>query len=194
VDEIMSEKRNALLDTATRLFSQFGFHAVGIDRIILESGVAKMTMYKHFPSKSQLVIDVLSEHRDACAASLAALVGKQREPLDKLRAVFVWHDRRFKAADFHGCLFLNAAAEFHQHDEAVMRVAVERRRDLTDYIASLIAEMTDKRSATRLAKQCLLLIDGATVAAHVSGRTGAAMEAWDIARDLVTVATGPVRN
>ena len=57
----MKEKRQILIDTATRLFSQDGYHAVGIDRILAEAGVAKMTLYKYFPSKKELVVEVLGE-------------------------------------------------------------------------------------------------------------------------------------
>ena len=84
----MSEKKKALIETATRLFSRFGFHAVGIDRIIAESRVAKMTMYKHFPSKSRLVIEVLNEQGAALAAGIAAATAAHTDALDKLHAVF----------------------------------------------------------------------------------------------------------
>lgn len=185
----MSEKREVLLETASRLFAQYGFHAVGIDRIIAESGVAKMTMYKHFASKSQLVLDVLHEHGARQAQSLAAFVAKQRDPLDQLRAVFAWHDRWLKAPDFAGCLFMNAAAEFHNEDNDVMQVAAEQHKGMTEFIAGIVAQLTDKRTAARLARQCMLLLDGAIVAAHITGRTGAAMEAWEVARGLVAAET-----
>ena len=51
----MSAKRDSIITTAMRLFNQYGFTNIGIDRIIDESGVAKMTFYKHFPSKNQLI-------------------------------------------------------------------------------------------------------------------------------------------
>jgi AcrR family transcriptional regulator len=181
----MSEKREVLLDTATRLFARSGFHAVGIDLIIAESGVAKMTMYKHFASKSRLVLAVLEQLRERQAQSLAAFVARQREPLDQLRAVFVWHDRWYKSRDFTGCLFVNAAAEFHHEDDEVMRVVAEQRQDLIEFITGIAAQLTDKRTATRLARQCVMLLDGALVAAQLSGRTGAAMESWEIARGLL---------
>lgn len=184
----MSKKRQALLDTAARLFAQHGFHAMGIDRIIAESGVAKMTMYKHFASKSQLVLDVLRTHAAQQAESVAALVDKQREPLDQLRAVFVWHDRWLKSEQFTGCLFVNAAAEFYHEDSDVMQVVGQQRQQLTDFIARVLAQQTNKRNATRMARHCVLLLDGAIVATQTSGRTGAAMEAWDIARQWLSAA------
>jgi AcrR family transcriptional regulator len=56
----MSAKRDSIITTAMRLFNQYGFTNIGIDRIIDESGVAKMTFYKHFPSKNQLIQQCLS--------------------------------------------------------------------------------------------------------------------------------------
>ncbi|MGL4609586.1 MAG: TetR/AcrR family transcriptional regulator, partial [Trueperaceae bacterium] len=56
---VKSTAREQILETATRLFYQQGFRAVGIDTIIAESGVAKMTLYKHFPSKDDLIVAYL---------------------------------------------------------------------------------------------------------------------------------------
>ena len=54
-----SGKRDHLIDTALGLFSRYGYHAMGIDRILAESGVAKMTLYNHFKSKDELILAVL---------------------------------------------------------------------------------------------------------------------------------------
>src|SRR5262245_2695423 len=58
-----SEARQRILETADRLFYQEGVRAVGVDRIIAEAGVAKMSLYKHFPSKDDLILAVL-KHRE----------------------------------------------------------------------------------------------------------------------------------
>ncbi len=55
----MSEKRKQLLTTAEHLFYENGFHHVGLKRIVSDSGVALMTLYNHFPSKEDLILEVL---------------------------------------------------------------------------------------------------------------------------------------
>ncbi|RUZ92526.1 TetR/AcrR family transcriptional regulator, partial [Mesorhizobium sp. M7A.F.Ca.US.003.02.2.1] len=55
----VSDKRQHVVETAYVLFKRAGFHATGIDRIIAEADVAKMTMYRHFPSKDELIVEVL---------------------------------------------------------------------------------------------------------------------------------------
>ncbi|MCG1039814.1 transcriptional regulator, TetR family [Burkholderia sp. b14] len=75
----MREKRQILLDTAARLFAQYGFHAVGIDRIIAESGIPKMTMYQHFASKMSVGAGRAAHARGAASrVSGGVLVDKQR--------------------------------------------------------------------------------------------------------------------
>ena len=56
-------RRDELVETALDLFYRNGFHATGIDRILAEAGVAKMTLYKHFRSKDDLIVAAL-ERRD----------------------------------------------------------------------------------------------------------------------------------
>src|ERR1700742_2260106 len=107
-----ANKRQMLIDKATELFSQEGYHAVGIDRIISESGVAKMTLYNHFPSKSALVVEVLRQSEASAADSLRAFVDRYTQPLDRLKGVFEWHEAWFSEKTFYGCMFINAASEF----------------------------------------------------------------------------------
>ncbi len=54
-----SQRREELVQTAVRLFRKNGYHATGIDRILAEAGVAKMTLYKHFRSKDELILGAL---------------------------------------------------------------------------------------------------------------------------------------
>jgi len=66
-----SNKRDQLLSTAEDLFYRDGYHATGIDRILAESGVAKMTLYKHFKSKDELIVAVLDARHERCSRACA---------------------------------------------------------------------------------------------------------------------------
>ena len=181
----MSEKKKALIETATRLFSQFGFHAVGIDRIIAESRVAKMTMYKHFPSKSRLVVEVLNQQGAAFAAGIAGAVAAHTDALDKLRAIFQWHDAWFRSETFTGNMLIHAAAEFHAEKNDILAASQAQRQAFVQSLERILGERFDGDTATRLARRCALLLDGATLARQLGGRTDAAREAWEIAQGLL---------
>ncbi len=148
--------RRRLLDTATRLFYAGGIHAVGIDRIIAEAGVAKATFYSHFPSKDDLVVAYLEEQDRIGRTAVAAL--PQQPPRQMLAAILGRISAAAVAGDFRGCPFLNAAAEYTDPASAVRRAIGVRRvwyhgvlRDLLaadgdpvpDVTASLLVALSD---------------------------------------------------
>ncbi len=180
-----ANKRQVLIDKATELFSQEGYHAVGIDRIISESGVAKMTLYNHFPSKSELVVEVLRQREASAADSLRAFVDRYAQPLDRLKGVFEWHEAWFSEKTFYGCMFINAASEFPDRADAIHRASAAQKRHVTELLGTLLEELFSAAVAAHLAGQFLILIDGATVTAQISGKPDSAMLAWDVAHQLV---------
>ncbi|HXV73669.1 MAG TPA: helix-turn-helix domain-containing protein, partial [Sphingomonadales bacterium] len=100
-------KRGLLLLAAERLFNAEGFHAAGIDRILAEAGVAKMTLYKHFSSKDDLAAAAVREKSARVLEWLGAAESVE-EVFERLEA---W----FGEKDFHGCLFARAAQDFPDH-------------------------------------------------------------------------------
>ncbi len=85
----MATRRDHLIDTALRLFYQQGYHATGIDRILAESGVAKMTLYKHFRSKDELILAAL-QLRDERFRNwlMAEMEAASPDPVERLLAMF----------------------------------------------------------------------------------------------------------
>ncbi|HTI18007.1 MAG TPA: TetR/AcrR family transcriptional regulator [Trinickia sp.] len=181
----MSEKKKALVETATRLFSRFGIHAVGIDRIIEESRVAKMTMYKHFPSKNKLVVEVLNQQGAARNAGVTAAAAPHTDVHDKIGAVFSWHDAWFRSESFVGSMFIHAAAEFHAEDNEILSTAAAQRRSFVQMLEHMLGERFESETAARLARRCALLLDGATLARQLCGRHDAARDAWEMAQALI---------
>src|ERR1700739_142403 len=96
-----SEARQRILETADRLFYREGLRAVGIDRIIAEAGVAKMSLYKFFPSKDEFILAVL-KYRDASLAEFLAqaLERHGKRTKHKLRAFFMALKELFESPDF----------------------------------------------------------------------------------------------
>jgi len=120
-----SPARRRLIDTATRLFYAGGIHAVGIDRIIAEAGVAKATFYSHFPSKDDLVVAYLEEQDRIGRVAVAALPAQA--PRKMLAAILGRISTAAVAGDFRGCPFLNAAAEYTDPASPVRRTIDARR-------------------------------------------------------------------
>ncbi|MDK1491571.1 TetR/AcrR family transcriptional regulator [Sinorhizobium sp. 7-81] len=132
-----SPARRRLLDTATRLFYEGAIHAVGIDRIIAETGVAKATFYKHFPSKDELVVAYIEEQDRLGRAATAAL--PKQPPREMIAAIMGRISEAVVAGGWRGCPFLNAAAEYPDPTSPVRHAVNARRSWYHDSLRDLLA-------------------------------------------------------
>lgn len=187
----MVSKRDHLVDTAVRVFLRDGFHAAGVDRIIAEAGVAKMTLYNHFRSKDELILAALRRRDEQFRHWLfRAVEGRASGARARLLALFdvlgEWHG----SADFRGCLFLNAAAEFHDPECPAHAATAEHKRLVLAWLTGLAgrAGASDPRE---LAVRIALLADGATAHASISPGPGPARAAREAAAVLLDAALGP---
>ena len=177
-----SSKREQLLNTAIALFYREGYHATGIDRILAESGVAKMTLYKHFKSKDELIMAALEErHARTLQRFGETLPPPSRELIlalfDRLQ-VFLRED------DFSGCAFIHAAAEFHDRDHPIHRQAAEHK----GFIEAFMCDQLQRLGAAdpgKLARQLQYLMEGVLVMAHMHGPADQALEAREAADTLL---------
>lgn len=180
--------REVLIETALALFARHGFQAVGIDRLLSEAGVAKMTLYKHFPSKDELILEVLRRRDERWREWLQDRIrAKTRDPRGQLLAVFDALGEWFGDPDFNGCLFINATAEFGGNQEAVRSLAAAHKQQLKDDLAQL-AEAAGADDPEALARALVLLVEGSIVVAHVEGRYDAADDAKRAAEVLLASA------
>lgn len=188
--------RERLVETATRLFNEGGYHATGIDLILAEAGVAKMTLYNNFPSKDDLIAEVLRRRAEAFREWLVAWVARVEagHPRERLLAVFdalaAWHG---SAPDgpglpFKGCFFVRAAGEYPERDHALHRLAGESKQAVVDLLRDLAVDL-GAREPDVLAEQLGMLVEGATVAALTRGRSDAARIARRAAATLLDAAT-----
>jgi AcrR family transcriptional regulator len=169
---IAVEKRQHIVATAYSLFKRDGFHTTGIDKIIAEAGVAKMTMYRHFSSKDDLIVEVLGWRAQRFNRQLDRLTEAASTPQEKIAAIFDWHERWFDSSDFHGCLFQHALAEFGEPDHPVFQAAMRQKRDLQLRMQSILAHSMPGSRAEQVATILSIMIEGATVLAQMGqGRT-----------------------
>ncbi len=180
-----SAKRDRLIDTALELFNRDGYRATGIDKILAESGVAKMTLYNHFGSQDELILAAL-ERRDARWRDWFrhAVERRAETPHGRLLAVFDAIEEWFAQPDFQGCMFMRAASEYGDRDDPIHAVAAEHQRLLLAELRDLAAAAGAKRPA-KLAREILLLVMGAIVATQVNGPVDAGKAAKKAAEVLI---------
>ncbi len=100
-------KKDDIITTALRLFNSYSYNSIGVDRIISESGVAKMTFINTFLQKRNLLKSVLLLRNSLLQNSLTAAISKEDEtnPLARIKAIFLWYSDWFNSEDFNGCMF-----------------------------------------------------------------------------------------
>ncbi len=184
-----SPKRDHLLDTAFRLFYQDGYHAVGIDTILAEAKVAKMTLYNHFKSKDELIVAVLQRHRIAFTSKRDAILqDSKRSPLQKLDALFDMFTEWFNSEDFNGCINIRAVAEYPAPSSPINQTVKAAKQSTIDALETLCQELGANHPA-ELAKQLFLLTEGAIVHAHTFNDPTAALNAKTAALALANAST-----
>ncbi|MEQ8307231.1 MAG: TetR/AcrR family transcriptional regulator [Hoeflea sp.] len=189
----MKSRRDELVETALKLFYIHGFNATGIDRILAESGVAKMTLYKHFRSKDELILAALHLRDERFRNWLMSEMEKaSTDPVERLLAMFdaleTWfRGEAFKGLGFSGCAFINAASEFGSQDHPAHRLSAEHKRRVVEYLEKLCIEggFIEPR---KMAEQLALLKEGAIATAHVRNMVEAAATGKDIAKSLIAAA------
>lgn len=184
----LAPARTRILETALRLFYAHGTRAVGIDRIIAESGVAKMSFYNHFPSKADLIAAFLEErHRRWMDWFSRAITTRKTKAGSNLTAVADVLREWFAAPDFHGCAFINILAETDRTNERERTIARNHKRDLQALLTQLARNDGVPRpgDAARLA---LTVVEGAIVRAEMTGDGDRA--AADARRLLALIARG----
>jgi AcrR family transcriptional regulator len=159
-----SSARTRVLDTAARLFYAEGVHAVGVDRIIAEAGVAKATFYHHFPAKDELVRAYLMEQSRQQRATAARI--PKAAPRDMVLAIFDSVDDLGRGPSYRGCPFVNAAAEYPDPDHPVRQAIAEHRRWFRELLRDLLVA-DGHPDADRTADILVALKDGLLVAADL---------------------------
>lgn len=183
---IAKNARDRLLDTAIDLFHTYGFNAVGLDRILAETGVTKTTFYKHFDSREDLIVAAI-ERRDAWEREAWRRAVHQRagdDPRAQLLALFDVMDAWFNDPSFGGCIFINAAAEFPDPSDPVHQAAARHKRQARDDYRDL-AQQAGAADPDAFADLYTALVEGTLILRHVHGRNDAARLARPLVERLI---------
>jgi AcrR family transcriptional regulator len=177
--------RERLLAVASDLFYRRGIRSVGIDEIIAAADVAKMSLYRSFPSKDELAAAYLRElDRDYWRRWEAAVARHPGSPRDQLKELFRTLERWTTRPDWRGCPFTNAATEFPEPDHPARRVAEANKRELRRRLRQLV-RAAGARDSQVLADQLMLLFEGAYTSPLTCGSRGPASAVADAAEAVI---------
>jgi AcrR family transcriptional regulator len=183
-----ARKRDHLVATAQRMFCSTGFHAVSVDAIIEEAGVARMTLYKNFGSKEDLIVATLEREdrifRQWLCGSVEAL---STRPAERINALFLALHERFASEGYYGCAFIRASIEFPDREHPVHQAALQHREMIRSYFRGLAKEAGAVQPMA-LAEQLYLLFEGALTASQLHGEPWPADCARQAAAHLVAAA------
>lgn len=176
--------RERILSTAYELFSQRGIRDVGVEEVITRSGVAKATLYRHFPSKDALVLAFLARREQRWTLETVEVGARERgrTPEERLLAVFDVFDEWFRRDDFDACAFINVLLEMGW-GHPLGRASIQYLENIRAIVRSM-AEDAGLRDTDSFARSWHILMKGSIISA-AEGDTEAARRAQAMARTLI---------
>jgi AcrR family transcriptional regulator len=184
-------KRDELIDAAIRLFNQHGYQATGVDRLMEETGIAKTTLYRHFGSKEDLIVAALAKVDEGARDEMRAYVeAASDDPKERILATFGQLDLWIRDPEFRGCPFMAAAAEFGGGADPVSQQVRLHKRLYLAYFEELVraAKIPEPKL---VARQLVMLHEGAIAFAMVMGPDGVAADARKLAERLTGQSSMP---
>ena len=165
--------RERILLTAHELFYREGIRATGIDRVIAASGVTKVTFYRHFPSKNDLILAFLEYRHQRWMDWFTDALQRKGPGLKALvPALAEWFDD----ADFRGCAFINSVSELGGTQPEVVAIAQRHKQNMVAAIATLLPP---SKQRARDAQAISLAVDGAIIRAQFDQAADAALQALE---------------
>ncbi|MFG1815496.1 TetR/AcrR family transcriptional regulator [Kribbella sp. NPDC049174] len=176
--------RQRILDTAYQLISRRGVRDVGVEEVIAKAGIAKATLYRHFPSKTDLVLAVLEQREQLWTLGLVEAEARRRgaTPEAQLLAVFDVFDEWFRSDGFDTCTFVNVLLEMRP-SHVLGAASIRHLENIRTVIARLATE-AGLREPEEFARSWHILMKGSIVSA-AEGDTEAAHRAQSMAASLI---------
>jgi AcrR family transcriptional regulator len=181
--------REKILRTAIILFNEHGVHTTGIDKIIADSAVAKMTFYKHFPSKSDL-INAYLDYRDKVQFERLERhsTGKTEDPRLQILGIFDALDEWFSEADYRGCAFTRGLADFGDSPDSEAFKSVQRHFSRwQEFVAKPLKTFMPMKKMQVVLPQLMSLIIGSIVLENASAHSGIAKVNKKLAAKILEV-------
>jgi AcrR family transcriptional regulator len=179
-DEDGGTGRERLIRAGYDLFSQQGTQTVGVDTVVAEAGVAKMTLYRNFASKDELILAVLQRREDRWTYGWVrdGSADRAETPAEQLLAIFDLFNEWFQRRDFEGCTFVTTMLEISDTSSRVRRASVTHLKNIRAILCDLAAKAGVEDPAA-FASQWHLLMKGSLVA-RAEGAKKAAVRAKEL--------------
>lgn len=185
-----SDARQRIVETAEQLFYAEGIRAVGIDRIIAEAGVAKMTLYNHFASKDDLILAVVRYREAKFDAMFDKWMRRHvKAGKSRLEAFFSALKDWFKSPGFRGCMFINTCVELADTKHPAAEFSAAHKVRFRDLLREILSECAGVKTAESLTPAISLLVEGAIVSAVMEQSARPADVACEAALALVSQTT-----
>ena len=179
-----TQMREYILGVASDLFSTQGINATSVDTIVAKADIAKVTLYKYFKSKEQLILEYLREYDDRLWKKLSEVTSQQADASSKLTAIVNAALDWIADPEFKGFAFINASVEFPQPENRVHQTSLEFAQALRSVMTTLANEAGIKNAGT-LATQLSLVIEGTAIAERTQRGTGAIENAKAMTKILI---------
>ncbi len=182
-------KRDELVQKALQTFYRNGFHVTGMDMLAEEAGISKTSIYNHFRTKEDLILATLrlrdEKFRNWLYRRMEELAAN---PGEQLIAMFDALEEWFNSFEFKGCLFIKASSEYQDPSHPIHKQSADHKQMLERHILDL-AKAAALIHPEKLARQLLLLKEGAIVTAHLGHTRNPAADARQAAIAIVSLAT-----
>ncbi len=174
-----------VLATASRLFYAHGVRAVGVERIVAESGVAKTSLYRHFHTKDDLIVAFLErEDREFWTQWNEVVNVVEDNPTRELMTLLHWIGQRVSRGGYRGCPQINVAAEFSDPNHPARKIRARHKATMFERLHTLVSRIGPSRPED-VAYQLALIIDGAFTSDGRLSRVGATRILQSAARSLI---------
>jgi AcrR family transcriptional regulator len=184
-----SDMQERILAAASRLFQANGINATGVDTIVAEAGIAKMTLYKYFPAKEDLILEVVKRRSREFSEWLSLRLDRTaKTPTEKLQQLFDAVEEWLANPQCSGLAFIKASAEFPQPDSAINKLSAQLSEEFRSYIIDL-AKAAHVRAPEALGLQLAMLIEGAVLSEQLASNPAALEYAKQAARVLIDTAS-----
>lgn len=181
-----SDARQRILETAERLFYAEGVRGVGIDRIIAEAGVAKMSLYNHFASKDDLILEVLRYREEQFDQMFARSMSRHADQgMNPLEAFFEALKDWFEDECFRGCSFINACVELADVDHPASKFSAEHKQRFFAMLKEVVTSVAGPQVAEQTSEAIALLVEGAVIMAAIEQSSHSADVAREAALTLI---------